>query len=92
MEVAGLPGAALPLTPLPLGTDLPANDHREDYLRAALRPGPDGAELVMPFPRQDSSMMRTLAQADALVMRPPNASAIQAGALVSILRLDAFGL
>lgn len=91
-RLSGLPGAALPLTPLPLGTDLPANDHREDYLRAALRPGPDGAELVMPFPRQDSSMMRTLAQADALVMRPPNASAIQAGALVSILRLDAFGL
>jgi molybdopterin molybdotransferase len=36
--------------------------------------------------RQDSAMMAFLAQADALVIRPPHAPAAKAGAPVKILR------
>jgi molybdopterin molybdotransferase len=42
----------------------------------------------MPFPRQDSSHLRLLAQAEALVLRPPHAEAAPAGTSVEIIRLD----
>ena len=68
-----------------LGRDLPANDRRQDYLRASLTPGDDGRPVATPFDVQDSSMLATLARADALVVRPPNAPAIAAGEAVPIL-------
>ena len=51
-----------------LGSDLPENDERADYLRALLKDGPDGP-VATPFPTQDSSMMAPLAQAGCLVIR-----------------------
>ena len=51
-----------------LGSDLPENDERADYLRALLNDGPDGP-VATPFPTQDSSMMAPLAQAGCLVIR-----------------------
>lgn len=65
-----------------LGAPLPANDHREDYLRAETRDGRVVAAL-----RQDSSMLRTLAQADCLIRRPAGAPEAKAGDSVQILRL-----
>ena len=46
-------------TPMPLGCEVPANDHREDYLRAlvAARAG-RGLDHATPFPKQDSSMLQ----------------------------------
>ena len=35
------------------------------------RPGPDGRPVATPFPVQDSSMLATLARAEALVLRAP---------------------
>lgn len=72
---------------LPLAVGVGANDQREDYLRAALTHDAEGVEQVTPFPRQDSSMLATLAQADALVIRLPHAPPLAAGARVPILRL-----
>ena len=37
-------------------------------------------------------MLRLLAQADALILRPPHAPALPAGAAVPIIRLDTLGL
>lgn len=71
-----------------LGCDLPANDLRQDYLRATLqRDDVSGQHIVTPFARQDSSMIRLLARADALVVRPPYAPAAKAGEQVDIIRL-----
>ncbi len=70
-----------------LTKDLPANDLRQDYLRAVAEPGPDGMS-VTPFPKQDSSMQRTLAHANALIVRKPFAEAVKAGDKVSVLPLD----
>ena len=46
----------------------------------------DGNLEAFPFEVQDSSMMRLLAQADCLIMRPPHAPAAAAGETVPILR------
>ena len=73
--------------PAVLGTPLPANDHRQDYLRAALTVRADGALVATPSKLQDSSMLRVLADAECLVIRGPNASADDAGAPCRILRL-----
>ncbi|MHB2166396.1 molybdopterin molybdotransferase MoeA [Alsobacter sp. R-9] len=69
-----------------LGADLPANDMRQDYLRASISEGPDGRRVATPFGRQDSSMLRLLAQAQALIIRPPHAPAAKAGEACRILR------
>ncbi len=72
-----------------LAKDLPANDRRQDYLRARLARGADGALEAAPFDRQDSSMMSLLAQADCLVVRPPQAPPAKAGDWVEIVPLGA---
>jgi molybdopterin molybdotransferase len=68
-----------------LGTALPKNDQRQDYLRSKLARAADGTLEAFPFEVQDSSMMRLLSEADCLVVRPPQAPAIAAGATVPIV-------
>jgi molybdopterin molybdotransferase len=83
-----LSGDAAPTEAAPtarLGTALPKNDRRQDYLRSRLARAADGALEVFPFEVQDSSMMRLLAAADCLVVRPPHAPPVAAGAMVSIV-------
>ena len=70
-----------------LGIDLKANDEREDYLRARLERSEDGGWVATPFAAQDSSMLATLAQAGALVVRESHAPAARAGETCRIVRL-----
>jgi molybdopterin molybdotransferase len=70
-----------------LGRDLPANDEREDYLRAKLSAGSDGP-VATAFATQDSSMMATLSRADCLIIREPHAPAAKAGAPCRIVKLE----
>ncbi len=70
-----------------LGSDLPENDERADYLRALLKDGPDGP-VATPFPTQDSSMMAPLARAGCLVIRAPHAPPAKAGSRCEMVRLD----
>jgi molybdopterin molybdotransferase len=44
------------------------------------------------FERQDSALMRLLANADALILRAPHAPSASAGDVVEVIRLDALGL
>ncbi|MGR0187171.1 molybdopterin molybdotransferase MoeA [Azospirillum aestuarii] len=71
-----------------LGAPLKANDDRTDFLRATLSPEPDGEPVATPFPRQDSAMMSRLAQADALIVREPRATAAAAGERVTVIPLS----
>ena len=73
--------------PAVLGAPLPANDHRQDYLRAALSRRDDGVLVATPAKLQDSSMLRVLAAAECLLIRGPNATADAAGAPCRIIRL-----
>ena len=71
-----------------LAAPMKGNDHRRDYVRAeaALR---HGKLVATPCPTQDSSMLRTLAMANALIVRDPDAPAAQAGDPCRVLILRA---
>jgi len=66
-------------------TDLRENDLRQDYIRASMGRASNGMTSVRPAKLQDSSMMATLAHADAFIVRPPFDPPITAGDIVSIL-------
>jgi molybdopterin molybdotransferase len=82
----------LPPEPSPplarLAAAMPANDGRQDYVRAELARDAEGRLTVKPFPKQDSSMLRTLVDAGCLIIRPPNAPAAAAGTLVPAQPID----
>ena len=84
----GLPPAD-PLGSAELAADLPANDARQDYVRARLGRRDDGRTVAEPCGRQDSAMISGLAAADCLIVRPPHAAPARAGDRVTILPLDA---
>jgi molybdopterin molybdotransferase len=85
-RLSGLPDApAEPPGTARLAAALPANDRRQDYLRARLILAADGVREAVPFEVQDSSMMRPLAAADCLVVRPPHAPAAAVGSPVPIV-------
>ena len=71
-----------------LASPLPANDVRQEYLRCRLATDADGTVLAEPFPVQDSSMLKPLALADALIVRPPGDPARGAGDVVSLVLLQ----
>ncbi len=73
-----------------LTVDLPANGIREDYMRAKLTRA-EGGWRATPAHDQDSSLVRTLADAQGLIVRPPHAPAAKAGEFCRILRFDALG-
>jgi len=83
--IAAMAGAT---DPLPhtlramLADPLPANDHRQDYLRATIADGRVSAATL-----QDSSMLATLARATCLIVRPPHAPPAATGDPVDILPL-----
>jgi molybdopterin molybdotransferase len=68
-----------------LGSDLPENDERADYLRSTLTNGAEGL-VATPFPTQDSSMMAPLAKADCLLIREAHAPPAKAGSPCTIIR------
>jgi len=83
--IAAMAGAADPLPRMlraELVEPLPANDHRQDYLRGMLVDGRVSAAAM-----QDSSMLATLARATCLIVRPPHAPAAAIGDTVDILPL-----
>lgn len=69
-----------------LAQDLPPEGPRQHYLRAILQVGED-LPVIAPFPDQDSARLSLMAQADALLVRPPNDPARPAGAVVKFLPL-----
>ena len=84
----GLADAAPRLRTGRLGCDVAANGPRAHYMRATLRDTgaiPD----ITPFEAQDSALLNVLAQADALLLRPPQDVARPAGTRVAYLPLPA---
>ncbi len=70
-----------------LGSDLAANDQREDYLRARLEVRDDGTRVALPVNHQDSSLLANLAAAQVLLVRAPFAPKAEAGTPCEVLRL-----
>ncbi len=86
-RLTGLAAAEAPPLRARLAAPLPANDRRQDYLRATLTRAADGALEAQAFLKQDSSMMSLLAKSDCLVVRPPHAPAAAIGTSVEIVPL-----
>lgn len=82
----GLGAAPVPRAKAELAVDLPANGPREHYMRATLGPG-EHLPTVHPAQSQDSALLRVLAGADALLIRPAGQGPLSAGTIVDILRL-----
>ena len=76
----GLGHHAAPRRTVLLAAAIPANGPREHYMRASLLNG-----AVTPQMRQDSSLLSILADADALLVRPPHDPAQPQGAMVEII-------
>jgi molybdopterin molybdotransferase len=91
-RLSGLPGAPTPSRRMICAAPLAENDRRADFLRASLESDEEGRIMVRPFPVQDSSMLATLARADALVLRAPFAPALPAGAEVEAIILGELGI
>ena len=85
-RLAGRPDALLTRAAI-LGSDVPENGTRADFMRSKTELRADGTLVVMPLPRQDSSLLSIYAAADALLMRPPHAPAARAGEACSIVDL-----
>jgi molybdopterin molybdotransferase len=66
---------------------LPANDHRQDYVRAWLKREATGKLFVESYGKQDSSLMKQFSEADCLIIRPPHAPELPAGMQCPVLLL-----
>ena len=75
-----------------LGAGVPANGARQDYMRAAFARGADGLKVATPAESQDSSLVKTLARADGLIVRPPHAAAAKAGDACRLIAFAPLGV
>jgi molybdopterin molybdotransferase len=78
----GLGSDQQPLQQATLTADLAKNGPRQHYMRAVIE-----NEVVSVFDNQDSSLLTILAQANALLVRPPNDRERSKGDLVHYLKL-----
>jgi molybdopterin molybdotransferase len=72
---------------LPLSDTLPATGDRTEFVRARL--GPSG---LLPIAERDSSALRALAAADALIERPAGAPAAESGTILRAYWLENGGM
>jgi molybdopterin molybdotransferase len=84
--------AADPSEPGRLGAELLVNGPRQDYMRAMLSRGADGLPVATPSASQDSSLVKTMARADGLIVRPPRAEAAKAGEACRIIAFEGLGI
>jgi molybdopterin molybdotransferase len=91
-RLSGLPGGSPRTLRALAGAPLVENDRRFDHLRATLAAGADGQPIATPFPLQDSSMLKVLSRAEALILRAPRAPALPVGAVVEVIPLGDLGI
>jgi molybdopterin molybdotransferase len=85
------PGADLS-RPARLAVNVPANGVRQDYLRASLDRDADGILVATPAASQDSSLVKTMARADGLIVRPPHAAPAKAGDPCRVIPFHGLGV
>jgi molybdopterin molybdotransferase len=87
-KALGLPAGPRPTRRATLSHDVEPNGPREHYMRATVSLAADGSVRCRMARDQDSSLLATLARANALVVRPANAPAAVAGGNVDYIALD----
>jgi molybdopterin molybdotransferase len=89
----GEPDAGADLSqPARLAVELRANGVRQDYMRASLERDAEGILVASPAADQDSSLVKTMARANGLIVRPPNAPPAKAGDLCRVIAFDGLGV
>ncbi|MEM9581183.1 MAG: molybdopterin molybdenumtransferase MoeA, partial [Pseudomonadota bacterium] len=78
----GLSAAPEPHYTAPLAHDVSGNGPRAHYMRGRIENG-----TLQVFDKQDSALLTVLADANALVLRPPNDSPRKAGDTLSFVHL-----
>ena len=81
-----------PARPGRLAVGLPANGPRQDYMRCSLARDEDGGLTATPVELQDSSLVKVMARADGLIVRPPRAEAARAGDPCRIIAFEGLGV
>jgi len=81
-----------PSQPARLAVDLGANGIRQDYMRASLARGAEGVLVAAPAADQDSSLVKTMARADGLIIRPPHAAPAKAGEACRVIAFHGLGV
>ena len=71
-----------------LGEPVEHRDRRRHYLRVRLRPGADGVLEATLTGNQGSGILRSLVEADGLLIVPEESARLEAGALVDVMLLD----
>ena len=93
MALNGEPGpAADPTRVARLALDMKANGPRQDYARCALASDADCVLVATPADAQDSSLVKVMAAADGLIVRPPHAGPAKAGDPCRVIPFAALGL
>jgi molybdopterin molybdotransferase len=85
------PGAD-PTEPARLAEDMPANGPRQDYVRCALDREADGVLVATPARSQDSSLVKVMARAAGLIVRPIGAAPARAGDPCRVIAFDRLGV
>jgi molybdopterin molybdotransferase len=78
--------------PARLGADLPANGVRQDYVRATFEQDAEGLWTATPVDSQDSSLVKTMARADGLIIRAPDARPANRGDQCRLIRFAPLGV
>ena len=86
-RLAGMTPTPTPRHPARLANRARKQPGRRDFQRARLSLDEDGGLLAHPFERQDSNILTTLAQADALVDLPTACGDLDVGAPVHVIDL-----
>ncbi len=80
---------SLQILPAELAEPLPANDAREQFLRAVVQVSGQGRLVVKAASDQDSSLLKPFLSANGLIRRMPNAGAAPAGAVLPVVMIGA---
>ncbi len=81
-----------PSRPGRLAVDLPPNGLRQDYMRCSLARDAVGALAATPAELQDSSLVKVMARAEGLIVRPPRAAAARAGDPCQVIAFEGLGV
>jgi molybdopterin molybdotransferase len=81
-----------PTRPGRLAAPMKQNGARRDYTRCALARDADGALVATPAKLQDSSLVKVMARADGLIVRPPHAEPARAGDPCRVIAFDELGI
>ena len=84
----GEPEPAMRTVPARLAVPAGPSDGRTTFLTSRPAPGPDGLLEATPTGRQGSHMTGALGESDGFVVAPHDSGPLEAGAIVSAVRVD----